>query len=104
MDIPHGSQGSFPHDGSWLGKAGLAAAGLMVGVALGLTVSPWSAPPSPDTTGGRAALTGMPLGAPVAAADAAQAASVFLVAPGSSAPAEVQGMELCWGGDEPVRC
>jgi hypothetical protein len=104
MDIPHGSNGFFPQEGSWLGKAGLVAAGLMAGIALGMTVAPWSGAPVQATAAISAPPTSMPLGAPIAAAVAAQSASAFQVAPGTSAPAEIQGMELCWGGDEPVRC
>ena len=101
MDIPHGSDGTFPREGPWLGKVGLAAAGLMIGVVLGMSISPWTAPEPAAEPALHAASQGT---APVAPVDAAQTASVLSVTPTSLAPAEVQGMELCWGGDEPVRC
>ena len=102
MNVPHGSDGSFPREGAWLGKAGLAAAGLMIGVALGMSVSPWTVPP-PQETAIRLAPQGTAPAAPLAAVDGTTAPTL-LVAPPSIAPAEVQGMEVCWGGIEQVRC
>ena len=103
MDIPHGSDGTFPREGPWLGKPGLAAAGLMIGVALGMSISPWTVPPPQDARLGAmpAGVTPAPSGA---AADGAPAASLLLATQPAAAPAEVQGMELCWGGIEPVNC
>ena len=99
MDIPHGSNGSFPREGAWLGKAGLAAAGLMVGVTLGMVVSPWTVP-SPQET----ALRIPAPAAPVASVDGAQTAAMLVVSPPTTYPAEIQGMEVCWGGIEQVNC
>ncbi len=102
MDIPHGSEGTFPREGPWLGRTGLAAAGLMIGVAVGMSISPWTMPSQQQAA--IPASPGLAPGAPVAAVSAAQTAPTPLVAPPTVAPAEVQGMEVCWGGIEPVSC
>lgn len=105
MDTTHGSHGSFPHEGPWLGKAGIAAAGLMIGVVVGMVVSPWTAPPAPqlETLASQAASPAMPaLVAPMEQAGQGAAAAGAVVP--AVASEMVQGMELCWGGDEPVRC
>ena len=99
MDIPHGSNGSFPREGAWLGKAGLAAAGLMIGVTLGMAVSPWTARPPQET-----ALRIPAPAAPVASVDGTPTAPMLVVSPPAAFPAEIQGMEVCWGGIEQVNC
>lgn len=102
MNSSHGSDGSFPREGAWFGKAGLAAAGLMIGVALGMSISPWAVSP-PQETAIQLAPQGVAPAAPLAAVDGPTAATL-LFAPSSASPAEVQGMEVCWGGIEQVRC
>ncbi len=103
MDIPHGSDGSFPREGAWLGKAGLAAAGLMIGVTLGMVISPWTVPP-PQATALRLPAAGEAPAAPVASVDGTQATPMLVVAPPAALPTETPGMEVCWGGVEQVRC
>jgi hypothetical protein len=103
MDIPHGSDGSLPREGAWLGKAGLAAAGLMIGVTLGMVISPWTVPP-PQETALRIPAPGQATAAPFASVDRTQAAPMLVVAPPAAQPAEIQGMEVCWGGIEQARC